>query len=118
MGTMYFRNVEELPDEFSELPDSVTDTAEKILEECGVETYTDWEIIGVQSDGAEVLLRATYDSSKETIDLSNRTVTDHGDPSNEYDHHYVVNHYSWMAGNGRVERVSGDTVTLAVTGRY
>lgn len=118
MGTMYFRGDNESPNEFSDLPEKMKDNAVQTLEQCGVESYHDWNVVGVQEDGAEVLVTVEYDSTTDTVDLTNRTVTDHGDPTDKYDHHYSVHHYEGMFGSGRIETVQGSTITLAITGRF
>jgi len=123
MGVIYF-NADELPEQFHGLPKAVQEAAEMTLEACGAQRYGNWSVEGTVSeddrDDDDTLVRLKVQlGSGETLDLSDRRVRDHGDPTDDYDHHYVVWHYDGMLGSGRVDEVhENGYVTLAVQGRY
>lgn len=117
MGVIYF-DPDDAPDQFHELPAEAQKAARSTLEACGASRFGNWSVQGVSDDGAEVRVKVQLGSG-ESLDLSDRRVTDRGTPSDEFDHDYEVWHYNGMLGSGRVEGLhQNGYVMLSVMARY
>lgn len=103
---------------YHELPDELHDAVERTLSDCGVERFGNAVFEGTGEMSCDVLVKLQVGSGEE-LDLSDRTVRDHSDPTDEYDHEYDVLHHEAMLTEGRVEEVhENGYVTLLVRGRY
>lgn len=113
MGVMYHEEAE--TDSVEDVADDVIDAARRVLEAHDV-TFDEFEFDGMSEDGAEIHLKTSFEGE---IDLSQGKIRDHGDPTDEYDHHYVRYDYEGMTGSGRVEKITSEgEVIVAAIGRY